>query len=205
MRLPGQHFRQRLNKRVKVQLAIFTVVATIAGAVMVFGYIKLPAYLGIGQYTVTVQLSRAAGLYAGGNVTYRGTEVGRVADVRLTNTGVDAVLSLRSDVRVPGDVDAQVHSVSAVGEQYVALIPRSGNGAPLKDGDVVPLARTSVPPDINSLLDAANRALQAIPQANVKTVVDESYTAFGGLGPEIARLVKGPPSWPSTPGPTSSH
>jgi phospholipid/cholesterol/gamma-HCH transport system substrate-binding protein len=78
-----------------------------------------------------------------------------------------------------------------VGEQYVALIPRSGNGAPLKDGDVVPLARTSVPPDINSLLDAANRALQAIPQANVKTVVDESYTAFGGLGPEIARLVKG--------------
>ena len=33
---------------------------------------------GIGRYTVTVELPRAAGLYASGNVTYRGTEVGRV-------------------------------------------------------------------------------------------------------------------------------
>jgi phospholipid/cholesterol/gamma-HCH transport system substrate-binding protein len=48
-----------------------------------------------------------------------------------------------------------------------------------------------VPPDINSLLDATNTALLAIPNDNLKTVIDESYTAFGGLGPELSRLVKG--------------
>ena len=53
------------------------------------------------------------------------------------------------------------------------------------------MTRTTVPPDINSLLDATNRGLQAIPQDNLKTVIDESYTAFGGLGPDISRLVKG--------------
>jgi phospholipid/cholesterol/gamma-HCH transport system substrate-binding protein len=172
-------------------LAIFVIVSVVAGALMVFGYIKLPALMGIGQYSVTVQLPRAGGLYQNGNVTYRGTEVGRVADVRLTATGVDAVLSLRSDLAIPSDLDAQVHSVSGAGEQYVALVPRSDHGSPLKNGDVIPVGRTSVPPDISALLDATNQGLQAIPRDNVKTVVDESSTAIGGLGPELSRIVKG--------------
>jgi phospholipid/cholesterol/gamma-HCH transport system substrate-binding protein len=181
-----------LNRRIKIQLVIFTVVAVVAGGLMIFGYMRLPAtWFGVGHYTVTVELPAAGGLYATGNVTYRGTEVGRVENVRLTDTGVEAVLSLRSDVHIPSDLDAEVHSQSAVGEQYVALSPRSGSAPPLKNGDVIPLSRAKVAPDINSLLDATNRGLQAIPQDNLKTLVDESYTAIGGLGPEISRFVKG--------------
>ncbi len=191
--MPVRHtqFSQRLNKRVKIQLAVFTTVAVAAGAIMIFGFIRVPAMLGVGQYTVTAELPRAAGLYATGNVTYRGTKVGRVTSVRLTDSGVAAELSLRSDVDIPADLDAEVHSVSAIGEQYVALLPRGGDGPSLKNGDVIPLSRTSVPPDINALLNAANGGLEAIPPGNLKTVVDESYTAVGGLGPEISRIVKG--------------
>jgi phospholipid/cholesterol/gamma-HCH transport system substrate-binding protein len=181
----------RLTRWIRIQLAVFTIVSVVAGALMVFGYIKLPALVGVGQYAVTVQFPRAGGLYQNGNVTYRGTEVGRVADVRLTDTGVDAVLSLRSDLRIPSDLDAQVHSVSGAGEQYVALVPRSDRGPPLKNGDVIPVGRTSVPPDISALLDATTRGLQAIPRDNVKTVIDESATAVGGLGPELSRIVNG--------------
>jgi phospholipid/cholesterol/gamma-HCH transport system substrate-binding protein len=88
-------------------------------------------------------------------------------------------------------LDAEVHSQTAVGEQFVALRPRSGNGPMLKNGDVIPVDRASVPPDINSLLAATNRGIQAIPHDNLKTVIDEGYTAVGGLGPELSRLVKG--------------
>ncbi|WP_272952973.1 MCE family protein [Mycolicibacter kumamotonensis] len=182
---------ERLTTRIKVQLVILAVISMVAGAVMMFGYVRLPAIFGVGHYAVTMQLPRAGGLYARANVTYRGVEVGRVTDVRLTDSAVEAVLSLRSDVDIPSDLDAQVHSVSGVGEQYVALLPRHGDGPPLAGGDVIPLSRTSVAPDINALLDAANRGLQSIPQGNLKTVIDESYTAVGGLGPEIARFVKG--------------
>jgi phospholipid/cholesterol/gamma-HCH transport system substrate-binding protein len=55
---------------------------------------------------------------------------------------------------------------------------------------VIPVDRTVVPPDINSLLAATNKGLQAIPHDNLKTVVDEAYIAVGGLGPEISRFVK---------------
>ena len=182
----------QLTRRILIQLAIFTVVAVVAGAIMVFGYLRLPNLLfGVGHYEVTVQLPEAGGLYKRGNVTYRGTEVGQVKSVHLTDSGVEAVLSLRSDVKIPSNLDAEVHSQSAVGEQYLALQPRNHGAPPLKDGDVIPVSRTTVPPDINSLLDSTNRGLQAIPQGNLKTVIDESYTAFGGLGPDISRLVRG--------------
>ncbi|BBY80178.1 MCE family protein [Mycolicibacterium pulveris] len=182
-----------LSRGIKIQLAVFSVVSLIAGLVMIFVYVKLPVLLfGVGRYTVTVELPRSGGLYATGNVTYRGVEVGRVDDVKVTPNGsVAATLSLKSGIDIPSDVRAEVHSVSAVGEQYVALIPRSENSPPLKDGDVIPVADTWVPPDINSLFDSANAGLDAIPDDALTTMVDESYVAVGGLGPELARLVKG--------------
>ncbi|TAM65288.1 MlaD family protein [Mycobacterium sp.] len=174
-------------------MAVFTAIALIAIAAVFFGYLKVQnVFFGIDRYTVTVQLPQAGGLYPGGNVTYRGVTVGRVEAVRLTRTGAEAVLQMNSDYDIPAkDLAVEVHSVSAVGEQYVALTPHSQTGPKLRNGDVIPVNRASVPPDINSLVAAANRGLQAIPRDNLKTVVDESYVAFGGLGPELSRLLKG--------------
>jgi len=181
-----------LSRRIKAQLVLFTVIAVTAAAVMTFRYIDVPAMVfGAGRYTVTVELPRAAGLYPSANVSYHGTIVGRVERVELTDTGVQAVLSLQSAYKIPSQLRAEVHSVSAIGEQYVDLKPNSANAAPLQNGDVISAADTAVPSELDSLLDATNRGLEAIPQANLKTAIDESYTAIGGLGPELSRLVTG--------------
>jgi phospholipid/cholesterol/gamma-HCH transport system substrate-binding protein len=181
-----------LHRRIKIQLAIFSVIALVAIGLMSLHFMKLPATLfGVGRYTVKMELPQAAGLYGSGNVTYRGTEVGRVDSVHLTDTGVEAALSLKSGIDIPSDLTAEVHSQSAIGEQYVELLPRNGTSSPLKAGDVIPLAATTVPPDINSLLDAVNTGLLAVPRDNLKTVIDESYTAVSGLGPELSRVIKG--------------
>jgi phospholipid/cholesterol/gamma-HCH transport system substrate-binding protein len=186
--MPALHVRRKTG----IQLAVFVVITVSATVIMALSYMRLPELLfGAGHYTVTVQLSESGGLYHRANVTYRGVEVGRVKDVRLTGTGVEAVLSLKSGVPIPSDLDAEVHSQTAIGEQYVELLPRNSTSPPLKNGDIIKQNRTSVPPDINSVLDATNRGLRAIPGDNLKTVIDESYAAFGGLGPEISRLVRG--------------
>jgi phospholipid/cholesterol/gamma-HCH transport system substrate-binding protein len=181
-----------LTRRIWVQLIVVGVIAIAGVAAMFFPVLHLPSrWFGVGQYTVTVQLPQAGGLYERGNVTYRGFQVGSVKSVGLTPRGVEAVISLNSDVKIPSDVDAQVHSVSAIGEQYIDLIPQSADGPSLKNGDVIGGDRTTVPPNISSLLDATNKGLQAIPRDNLKTTIDEAYIAFGGLGPEIGRFVKG--------------
>jgi phospholipid/cholesterol/gamma-HCH transport system substrate-binding protein len=182
-----------LTRQIKTQVTVFAVVAIVAITTLFLGYLHVQnTYLGIGRYTVTVHLTEAGGLYEGGNVTYRGVTVGRVQDVRLTKTGAEAVLRMNSNFDIPATaLTADVHSVSAIGEQYVALTPHSLTGPNLKDGDVIPADRTHVPPGINSLLAATNRGLNAIPRDNLKTVVDEGYVAVGGLGPELSRLLKG--------------
>ncbi|MDT5291555.1 MAG: phospholipid/cholesterol/gamma-HCH transport system substrate-binding protein, partial [Mycobacterium sp.] len=181
-----------LRRQIKIQLAIFTVIALVAMALMAFHFMKLPAMaFGVGRYTVSLELPETGGLYSTGNVTYRGTEVGRVQSVQLTDSGVEALLSLKSGIDIPSDLKAEVHSQTAIGEQFVELLPRNGTSPPLKNGDVIPVANTTVPPDINSLLDTLNTGLKAVPRENLKTVIDESYTAVGGLGPELSRLIKG--------------
>ncbi len=181
----------RMTRQIVIQLLIFSLLAAVALGIMIFGYMRLPALLGIGQYRVTLQLPDTGGLYPRGNVTYRGTQVGIVESVDLTGTGVEAKLSLDSGIKIPADVEAEVHSQSAVGELYVTLLPRSGDGPVLANGDVIPEDRTRVPTDVNAVLDATNRGLAAIPRDNLKTAVDEAYVAFGGLGPELSRLVQG--------------
>jgi phospholipid/cholesterol/gamma-HCH transport system substrate-binding protein len=181
----------RMTRQILIQMVIFVVIATTALAIMVVMYMRLPALLGVGQYRVTVELSETGGLYPRSNVTYRGVQVGEVKSIAMTDTGVAAELSLNADVKIPADLDAEVHSVSSIGEQFVQLLPRSGEGPSLRDGDVIPMDRTTVPTDINAVLDNTNRGLEAIPRENLKTVVDEAYIAVGGLGPELRRLVAG--------------
>lgn len=180
-----------MSQRIWIQLIIFIAVSATAAMFMIFGYMKVPKMLGVGYYDVTVELPETGGLYDRANVTYRGTEVGQVKKVYLTDRGIEAELKLKSHFEIPSDLEAEVHSVSAVGEQYVALIPQNADSTPLKAGDVIPRDRTRVPPDINALLDATNLGLQAIPRDSLQTTIDEAYIAFGGLGPEISRFIKG--------------
>src|SRR5246127_2396560 len=131
----------RVHRRTVITMAIFSVISVIAAGLVGLYYAHLPAvYLGIGRYTVRMELDRAGELYRAGNVTYRGVEVGKVTKVHLTDTGVEAVLSLKSGIDIPADLTAHVHSASAIGEQYVDLIPRSATGPMLKNNDVIPQA-----------------------------------------------------------------
>ncbi|OBH04580.1 MULTISPECIES: MCE family protein [unclassified Mycobacterium] len=186
----------RLNRRTWIQLAVLSLVTVVSCGAMAFNFMKLPQTLfGIGEYTVTVDLPSSGGLYTTSVVTYRGTDIGQVKSVDVTATGVRAVLALRSGVKVPSDVQASVHSRSAIGEQYIDLTPPPGKegeqSRPLRAGDVIPAGRVDVPVDIGHLLDLTNRALQAIPRDNLRTVIDETDRAVSGLGPELSRIVDG--------------
>jgi len=183
----------RLSRTVRAQLAILAVVTVVAGGVMAFGFVKLPALFGVGRYTVTVEMAASGGLYPTAVVTYRGTEIGRVAAVDVDGDGVRAVLKLNSSIKVPAPVSAAVHSRSAIGEQFIELTPApaAGDERMLRAGDVIPADKVQIPADIGALLDATNRALQAIPHDNLRTVIDEADKAVGGLGPELARIVSG--------------
>ena len=178
-----------LSKFVRVQLVIFSILTVVGVVAMATIYVKVPAMLGIGRYKVTVQLASTGGLYDHANVAYRGTNVGVVDSVRLTPDGVNAVMSIDSDAKIPSDLQAYVKSVSAVGEQYVDLIPNTDKGPFLANGDVIPVSKTTLPQDVGPMLDQADRLLAGIADTRLQTVIDESFKAFNGSGPDLQKLI----------------
>ncbi|GAB2528506.1 MCE family protein [Nocardia heshunensis] len=180
----------KLSRFVKIQLAIFTILTVIGISVMGGEYVKLPAMFGIGRYDVTVKLIGTGGLYEHANVAYRGTNVGKVDSVVLTPQGVDAKLSIDSDYKIPSDIDAWVKSVSAIGEQYVDLIPVTNpQGGNLSDGSVIPVERTKLPMDIGGILDRTDRLLSSVADTRLQQVIEDAFTAFNGAGPDLERLI----------------
>lgn len=180
----------KLTRFVKIQLAIFSVLTVIGLAVMSGVYVKLPAAFGIGVYGVTVQLSATGGLYEHANVSYRGMNVGKVKEVRLTPEGVDAELTVDSDQKIPSDVTAVVRSVSAIGEQYVDLVPvPDPQGGNLSDGSVIPVERTKLPQDVGTLLDQTDRLLNSVADTKLRQVIDDAFVAFDGAGPDLQRFL----------------
>lgn len=179
-----------LSRFVRTQLVIFAILTVVGLVVMGGTYVHLPAMFGIGRYGVTVQLAATGGLYETANVAYRGTNVGVVKEVRLTPKGVEAELSINSDYQIPADVDAWIKSVSAVGEQYVDLVPVPNPGRQnLADGAVIRVERTRLPQDVGAMLDQVNRLLDSVADTRLRQVIDEAFKAFGGAGPELQTFI----------------
>src|ERR1700753_640698 len=135
-----------LTRFIRRQLVIFGILTAVALLVLGVYYLRLPSLAGIGQYDLRAELPASAGLYPRSNVTYRGITIGKVTSVEPTEKGAEATMSISSQYKIPLDSVANVHSVSAVGEQYLDLVsegqghvtelarPRAGHRQPVIDG-----------------------------------------------------------------------
>lgn len=178
-----------LTRLVKRQLGVFACLTALALGLMIFTYARIPAMLGIGVYQVTAEFEDASGLYESALVTYRGVKVGQVSDLEVTAHAATATLRLDDGTRIPGNVDAELHSTSAVGEQYVSLVSRSATETALAGGDVLPPSRTVAMPQIAPVLDAVNHLLESVPQQETRNVLDQVDSGLGSSGEDISRLI----------------
>ena len=177
-----------LTRFVRTQLTIFTIASIIGVLVLVFVYIQAPTLLGIGHITVTLELPATGGLYRFSNVTYRGVQIGKVTAVGLTDTGAKATMSLNTSPKIPADLQADVRSVSAVGEQYVDLRPRTNSGPYLRDGSVIGVRDTSIPQEVGPVLDQVSALINSIPKDKLHGLLDESFKGFNGSGYDLGSL-----------------
>ncbi|MDT5070825.1 MAG: phospholipid/cholesterol/gamma-HCH transport system substrate-binding protein [Mycobacterium sp.] len=180
-----------LDRLTRLQLAIFAIVTVICvGAISAF-YLHLPAAVGIGAYHITAEFKAGGGLYENANVTYRGVTIGRVEQVGLNDDGVVASMRLNTDTEVPDNVTATVKSVSAVGEQYVDLVPPANPAKGLlRDGSKIGVDRTAVGQDIAALLTQAQSLVNSIGNTRLQDLLRETFKAFNGSGPELARMIQ---------------
>src|SRR5579884_4137902 len=177
-----------LSRFVRIQLAIFTIVGIIGVIAMVLFYIQVPTLLGIGKMTVTLELPATGGLYRFSNVTYRGVQVGKVTSIGLTSSGAKATLSLDTSPKIPANLQANVRSISAVGEQYVDLRPKTNSPPYLRDGSVIPMSATTIPQAVGPMLEQVNAFINSIPKKKLSQLLDESFESFNGEAYDLGSL-----------------
>ena len=178
-----------LTRFIKIQLTLFTILTVIALLVLGIYYLRLPSEAGIGQYYLKAQLPRSGGLYETANVTYRGTTIGKVTDVVPTETGAEATMRIDSSYKIPANAIANVHSVSAIGEQYLDLVAEGNSNQFLSPGSTISVENSTVPSEVGPALDAANEGLAVLPKEKIDSLLTETANAVGGLGPALQRLV----------------
>ena len=178
-----------LTRVIRIQLILFTVLTVLALVVLGWYYLRLPSVMGVGQYTLTADLPGSGGLYRTANVTYRGITIGKVTAIEPTERGARATLSISDNYKIPLDAVANVHSVSAIGEQYIDLVSDGKANQYFSPGQTI--TKGTVPREIGPALDAANRGIAVLPKEKLSALLDETSQAVGGLGPALQRLVDG--------------
>src|SRR6202000_2714205 len=176
-----------LTRFIRNQLIVFAALTLAALVALGWYYLRIPAQRGVGQYRRVAELPASGGLYRTSNVTYRGIQIGKVTRVEPTAHGVRATLSIDDRYKIPVDASAHVHSVAAIGEQYVDLVSTGDPGKFFSPGQTI--TKGTVPSEIGPALDAANRGLSVLPKKKIASLLDETALAVGGLGPSLQRLV----------------
>jgi len=182
-----------LKRSTRIQLVVFAVIGVLVIGYTGFHYANLGRLLGLrGYYTVQMELASTGGIFPQADVTYRGVSVGRVGAVRLTPTGVEADLNISNAAPpIPADLQASVADLSAVGEEYVNLRPATDSAPYLTQGSVIPRRDTTLPLPVTSLLTSVNELATSVPLPELRTVLNNLATGFGGTSTSLQALIDG--------------
>ncbi len=180
-----------ITRRTRIQLLFFVIITLVGVTYVGARYAQLDRLIIDQSYTVVAHYPASGGIFAGGEVTYRGVRIGKVSDLELTKAGVDVHLEIDNEWdEIPTDTRALVGNRSALGEQYVELQPNvdaEGDGPFLKDGSEI--TDVGIPIATEKLLGDLATTVSSVDQDALRTTVEELGAAFNGTGEDLQRII----------------
>ena len=178
----------RLTRRVLINSVAFVVLGLLLAFILAVQV--LPTLFG-STYSVYALFKAGGGVAENQEVTYRGVQVGRVGKMTLTADAVKIELTIESKYKIPKEgTRARVLFKSAVGEQFVDLIPQSESGSLFRDGDVIPMTMTSIPIQTEDLLRELDAVLRSIDPKALGSLVHSLGTGLTGHGSDLSKALK---------------
>jgi phospholipid/cholesterol/gamma-HCH transport system substrate-binding protein len=177
----------RITRRVLINSAAFGILSIALVALLAFRV--LPTVFG-STYSIYGIFTAAGGVATNQEVTYRGVQVGRVGKMTLTPDKVKIEMIIESGFTIPKDgTRARVLFKSAVGEQFIDLLPQSERGPDFRPGDVIPADMTSIPIQTEDLLRELDSVLRSIDPKALGSLIHELGTGLGGHGQDLRDLI----------------
>ncbi len=80
------------------------------------------------KYIINAQFTEAAGIQQGGAVRFRGIRVGKIANIKPSENGVDVALEITDPtLKIPRNSIAEVSQTGLIGEPVIEIVPQGGS------------------------------------------------------------------------------
>lgn len=109
---------------------------------------------GGGGYPISIHFESALNLPTGADISFQGTRVGEVTALEVGASDVEVFAQIASDVSLPTDTSAAIRQNTLLGDTFIVLLPPESPSTDdsLESGAVIPLDRTSAPPQLEDTL-----------------------------------------------------
>ncbi|MFC5636037.1 MCE family protein [Streptomyces bullii] len=145
---------------------------------------------------VTAYFPRTVGIYPGSDVRVLGVRIGEVKEITPEGERVRVELEYDEGRKVPADAKAAIINSSVVSDRYVQLLPVYRKGPVLRDGDVIPEARTAVPVELDRIFDSLHTTAEALgpkganKDGSLSRLLGVSADNLDGQGENLHRTVE---------------
>jgi virulence factor Mce-like protein len=143
-----------------------------------------------GRTNLSMEVRDINGLAVGSNVLLRGVAVGKVSKIETTIQAATVDFYVSANYRVPVDSEIQLENLSALGESYIGLIPRTNGGPLFQNGQRIVAQAVTQPPSITELAASVVRVLDQLDPGALQRVIAESDAALpdpAAILPNISR------------------
>lgn len=139
-------------------------------------------------YAITVEFADAVNLPVDAPVKLEGATVGQVTAVEAGVYVAEVDLALSTTVELRDTSRAEIRLTSPMGTAFVQLFPGIA-GAPLREGDTLPVAATGSAPDVTDLLSALSTVVTGGSFADISTIITQLNVALTGNAKDVRRLL----------------
>jgi phospholipid/cholesterol/gamma-HCH transport system substrate-binding protein len=188
--VPGARVSARLIRHRAWQGLALLLVALVASSCGWRGIsnVAIPGLPGGGanSYTVYVQVPDTLAINGNSKVMVADVFVGSIRDIQLKNWVATLTLGIDKSVKLPKNATAKIGQTSLLGSQHVELAaPPNPSPELLKDGDTIPLKRSSAFPTTEQTLASFALVLRGGGIPNLEVLQNEVYNIFKGRGDQI--------------------
>jgi phospholipid/cholesterol/gamma-HCH transport system substrate-binding protein len=156
-------------------LAFAAIIAFVLGYFAVEGVrIKPPS----DRTDLSMEVPDINGLVVGSSVLLRGVPVGKVTAITTSLQAATIEFYVEGQQRVPADSEVRLENLSALGESYIGLLPRSDNGRVLHNGERISTEQVTPQPSVSELATSVTRVLHQMDPEALKRIINEADTAL---------------------------
>ncbi|MFI9503420.1 MCE family protein [Nocardia sp. NPDC052566] len=140
-------------------------------------------------YTVRAVFANVLNLPDQAKVKLGGSDVGIVTHITTRDYQAVVELTIDKNIQLPTDSTAQLRQATPLGDVFIAVTPPEVSTGMLRDGDTIPIERTSAGATVEELLVSISLLFNGGGLADLGKVTAELDSIVGGRADQLASVI----------------